>query len=164
MAEKEVQLAQPAGSSKKPLIIGVAVALLLVGGGAAAYLAGAFGGHGASAGEAHATAVRPEPIYVAIDPPFTVNLQGAGPTRYLQTSVEALTRDPGVETALRRHLPVIRNSLLMLFSSKEARDLATLEGKESLRAAALESIQKVLQTETGQANVEDVFFTSFVMQ
>lgn len=103
-------------------------------------------------------------MYVPLEPSFIVNLQGHGPTRYFQTSVEVLTRDPAVEAALKRHLPIIRNDLVMLFSSKDAKDLASMEGKERLRAEALAAVKKVLESETGTAEVEQVFFTSFVMQ
>ena len=39
-----------------------------------------------------------------------------------------------------------------------------MEGKERLRAEALATVKKVLEGETGTADVEQVFFTSFVMQ
>ena len=108
--------------------------------------------------------VRAEAVYVPIDPAFTVNFRGGAGARYLQVAVEAMTREPDVEAQIKRHMPVIRNDLTLLFSSKSARDLSTIEGKETLRAETLASIQKVLETETGKPGVEAVYFTSFVMQ
>lgn len=170
MAEKEIQLApatpESSGKLKLILIAAAAVVLLIAGGGAAAYFAGLFSSHD-SDGKATAEAPKPakrEALYVALDPPFTVNLQGTGGNRYFQASVELLTRDPAAEAAVKRHLPVIRNDLVMLFSGKDAKELATAEGKERLRAEALAAVQKVLEGETGKAEVEQVFFTSFVMQ
>lgn len=167
MAEKEVQLAEkPRAGGRMLPILGVSLISLLVGGGAAAYFAGMLGGHGGPGAHAGAPVVAPraEALYVPIDPAFTVNLQGGGPVRYLQTTVEVLTRNPDVEAQIKRHLPVIRSNLVMLFSSKESRALATAEGKEQLRAEALASIQRVLEAETGQTGAEEVYFTSFVMQ
>jgi flagellar FliL protein len=42
--------------------------------------------------------------------------------------------------------------------------LNTREGKEKLREETLEEVQKVLLEETGEPGVDNVFFTSFVMQ
>lgn len=170
MADKEIQLAPsaaPAGGRRKVVLLGAGAVLLFLGVGATVlYFAGWLPGPW-QAGAASSEGVKPvrrEAVYVSLDPPFTVNLQGQGPTRYFQTTVEVLTRDPAVEAALKRHLPVIRNALVMLFSSKDAKELASMEGKERLRAEALATLKSVLEGETGQADVEQVFFTSFVMQ
>ena len=170
MADKEVQLAAPAapaGGRRKVVLLGAGAVLLFLGVGAAVlYFTGWLPGQwqAGAASSQGAKPVRREAVYVSLDPPFTVNLQGHGPTRYFQATVEVLTRDPAVEAALKRHLPIIRNDLVILFSSKDAKDLASMEGKERLRAEALATVKKVLEGETGTADVEQVFFTSFVMQ
>ncbi len=53
---------------------------------------------------------------------------------------------------------------MLLLSSKTHDELRSAKGKETLRKAVLKEIQKVLEAETGKEGVEDVFFTSFVMQ
>jgi flagellar FliL protein len=52
----------------------------------------------------------------------------------------------------------------MLFGGTDSGDLRTREGKEKLRADVLAELQKILTDETGEPGVEQVFFTSFVMQ
>ena len=52
----------------------------------------------------------------------------------------------------------------MLFSSQDPQALNTRDGKEKLRDETLSEVQKVLKRETGSPGVENVFFTSFVMQ
>lgn len=167
MADKEIQLAPsaaPAGGRHKVVLLTASAVLLFLGIGAAVlYFAGWLPGPGGASSEG-VQPVRREAVYVSLDPPFTVNLQGNGTTRYFQTTVEVLTRDPTVEAALKRHLPIVRNALVMLFSSKDAKDLASMEGKEQLRAEALATLKNVLESETGKADIEQVFFTSFVMQ
>ena len=73
-------------------------------------------------------------------------------------------------------MPAIRNGLVMLFSAKSFDELQTNEGKEILREEALEIIRSQLQKEqaalaasgkadkVSSANVEQVLFTTFVMQ
>ena len=170
MAEEAIELAPPAKKSKKGLIIILVVAVLVLGGGTAGtlYALGILGGGAdaeqtAESGEP-AEPVKAQAVYVALDPAFTVNFRGGAGARFLQVAVEAMTREPGIEEHIKRHMPMIRNDLTMLFSSKSARELSTVEGKEALRAETLASIQKVLEAEAGSKGIEAVYFTSFVMQ
>ncbi len=102
--------------------------------------------------------------YVPMDPPFIVNLNGDTDTRFLQVAVDIGTRDPDVAELVKEHRPAIRNSLVLLFGNQDPHTLHTREGKEKLRSETLAEIQKVIQEETGNRGVENVFFTSFVMQ
>jgi flagellar FliL protein len=79
-------------------------------------------------------------------------------------TVEVMTRNNQVEQQIRTHMPVIRNNLVLLFSSQTYEAVSTLEGKEALREEALTVIQKILEEETGDPGIEAVYFTSFVMQ
>jgi flagellar FliL protein len=172
--EDEREPAAPRGSKANLLIILtlalVLVLVLLLGGGVAGlYLAGVgpFAQHGTEAGDpaAEEEGVSKGPaIYVDIPPAFTVNLLGDSKARFLQVSVQALTRESDVEASIKEHLPMIRNKLVLLFSGKTSQELGTREGKETLRKEAKTAIQSVLKSETGKGGVEAVFFTSFVMQ
>lgn len=103
-------------------------------------------------------------MYVSLDPPFVVNFANSGNARFLQITVEIMTRNPQVEEQVKRHMPAIRNNLVMLFSSQTTESVSSLEGKEALREETLASIQEILEAETGDPGIEAVYFTSFVMQ
>jgi len=103
-------------------------------------------------------------IYLPIDPAFVVNFASQGKARFLQVTVEVMTRDPVMPDQIKLHMPVIRNNLMLLFSSQSYDSVSTLEGKESLREEALEVVQQILEEETGDIGIEAVYFTSFVMQ
>lgn len=103
-------------------------------------------------------------IYYKIDPPFVVNFQGPNGNRFLQVTIEMMTYDPDVIPALDQHMPVIRNNLVFLLSSVTYDQISTLEGKQKLRADTLKEIQKVLKEKIGKPGVEEVYFTSIVMQ
>jgi flagellar FliL protein len=103
-------------------------------------------------------------IYLPIDPAFVVNFASQGKARFLQVTVEVMTRDPLMPDQIKLHMPVIRNNLMLLFSSQSYDGVSTLEGKETLREEALEVVQQILEEETGDPGVEAVYFTSFVMQ
>lgn len=103
-------------------------------------------------------------IYLPIDPAFVVNFASQGKARFLQITVEVMTRDETVPDKVKLHMPVIRNNLMLLFSDQSYDSVSTLDGKESLRESALEVVQQILEEETGDPGVEAVYFTSFVMQ
>jgi flagellar FliL protein len=102
--------------------------------------------------------------YLALDPPFVVNLRNPTEARYLQVNMEVMARDPQVIEDVKKHMPAIRDSLLLLLSSQTYETLASAEGKERIRAEALAAVQKILQTHTGKPGVEAIYFTGFVMQ
>ena len=149
---------------KKPwLLIGIAGIVLLVCGGGAAWMLLAHN-------SPKKTAAKPAPpsgppLYVALDPPFVANFQGDQQVRFLQITAQIMTHDPKTVEALKAADPIIRNDLLLLFSNQKAADIATNDGKEKLRAAALASVRKVLAANDGKPEkVDAVLFTTFVMQ
>jgi len=103
-------------------------------------------------------------IYLPIDPAFVVNFASQGKARFLQVTVEVMTRDPVMPDQIKLHMPVIRNNLMLLLSSQSYDGVSTLEGKETLREEALEVVQQILEEETDDPGIEAVYFTSFVMQ
>ena len=164
MADDDKKEEQEKPKSKMVLIIIIAVLVaLLAGGGVAAFFM--LSGGDDKKAEASEEAPKQTPaIYFDFKPPFIVNFQVKGRQRYVQISLSIMTRKPAVVDALQKHMPLIRNNLVMAFSSQDFDVLRTPEGKETLRQTALEEIQKVLTEETGEPGVEQVLFTNFVMQ
>ncbi|HEX5458677.1 MAG TPA: flagellar basal body-associated FliL family protein [Steroidobacteraceae bacterium] len=155
------------GKRRLPLlVISIGAAVLILGIGAALMLTHAFGGSTAAhkkAPAAHAPAG--PPLYLALDPPFVVNFQADQLVRFLQVSVEVMSRDQKTLDLLKSNDPVLRNDLLILFANQKYTVLSTPEGKEQLRAQALTAIRKDLVQAGGDPKlVEAVYFTSFVMQ
>jgi len=103
-------------------------------------------------------------IYYKFDPPFVVNIQGKGGSRFLQLSIEAMTYDQSVSADIDQNMPVIRNNILLLLSDLTDEQVATMEGKQKLRGDILKEIQKVMKDKIGKPGVEEVYLTSIVMQ
>lgn len=102
--------------------------------------------------------------YLALDPPFVVNIQGAANVRYLQVTAQVKLSDPSLADTVKHNMAPIRDAMIMLLGDRTADQVATLEGKEQLRHDALEAIQATLQELIGQPAVEEVYFTGFVLQ
>lgn len=147
------------------LLIAVVVAMAAAGAVAYFFFSTATEGEAVDGEAAAETPALPLPAaYLALDPAFVVNLEDPEVPHYLQVDMQVMSRDPVALETVRVHLPRVRNSLLMLFAQQKTSELASREGKEQLRIAALAEVQKVMQEETGQPVVEAVYFTSFVMQ
>jgi len=170
----EIDVGSEAGKKKLPLklIIVIAVVLLVGGGGGAFFMMGdkaddatvAEESGDAAAEEGEETETAGEAVYFSLDPPFIVNFTGKSRARFLQVSIEGLTRDVKVKEDITKHFPQVRNNLVLLLSGQTYEELNTPEGKTALRKQVLKEVQKVLEAETGKEGVEDVYFTSFVMQ
>ena len=157
--------APAAGKRRIPwLIIGIGAAVLIIALGAALFL---MRGHSAASHSKTAEAHKPlsPPLYLALDPPFVVNFQADQLVRFLQVSVQVMSRDPKTLDLLKANDPVLRNDLLILLANQKYAVISTPAGKEQLRADALTAIRKDLVQAGGDPKlVEAVYFTSFVMQ
>jgi flagellar protein FliL len=102
-------------------------------------------------------------VFYAIDPPLVVNFEDGSAVRFLQISMEVMGKDQKGIDSVQRNVPLIRNNLLLLMSNRDYQSLMSREGKEKLRQEALTEIRAV-QKKQGGADVEDLLFTSFVVQ
>jgi flagellar FliL protein len=162
-AAPKVQPIKPKPAGK---LLWIAIAVVVIGGGAGAWFAlkPSAAPEGATATNKPAAA-HAAPIYFKFDPAFVVNFAGEGGARYLQVTVEAMSRDAAAVESLKTTEPAVRNDLVMLFSGQDNATLMSVDGKEKLRAATLATIRKVLDSEGGNGKlIEAVYFTSFVIQ
>ncbi|MGE8406962.1 MAG: flagellar basal body-associated protein FliL [Pseudomonas sp.] len=113
---------------------------------------------------AAATSAKQPAIYESMSPAFVVNFNQNGRQRYMQVSITMQARDQAALDALKVHMPVIRNNLVMLFSGQAFESLATPVGQEMLRQKATASVQEVAQKEVGKLVVDQLLFTNFVLQ
>lgn len=148
------------GSLMMKLLMGMLFAAAVGGGGAWYYTS-----QMVAEADPGAESKRAEPIYWAFDPAFVVNLPDGAYMRYLKLDMTLMTRDPKIPAALERHAPLLRNELLMLFSSSDYEALLAAEGKEALRARAIDSLNaRLAELGVGDNGIEAIYFTSFVMQ
>ncbi len=172
MSEEKTPADAAPKKSRKGLIIALAGVLVLGGGGAGAYMLLGGGKDEAEAGketakdqQKPAAEVKAPAIFVELDPPFVANFAPGSQARFLQVSVQLMTRDVELAKLLEHVDPILRNDLLQLFGNQRVAEVSTPEGKEALRKATLEAVRKVIAAEGGKAAaLEAVYFTSFVMQ
>ena len=66
--------------------------------------------------------------------------------------------------SVQKNMPLIRNNLLLLMSNRDYQSLMSREGKEKLRQEALAEIRAVQKKQGGAVTIDDLLFTSFVVQ
>jgi flagellar FliL protein len=104
-------------------------------------------------------------IYTPLDPPFVVSFSEAGgESRFVQLSLQAMARKEKTIDAIKQHAPAIRNAFLFLINGYTIEELSTVEGKEKLREAMLKSANEIIEKNTGSGDIEELYFTSLVIQ
>ncbi len=142
---------KPKGKMKK-LILLVVLPILLLGGGAVAYLA--FFDDPAPA--------KVEQAEKAIMPlePFLVNLADKDARRYLKVKIDREVENQKAVKELEKSLPLIRDQLIFLLSSKSYPEIATPEGKHQLK----KDIMARLASMPAGKKISAAYFTEFVAQ
>jgi flagellar FliL protein len=102
-------------------------------------------------------------LFYPIDPPLVVNFEDGSVVRFLQISMEVMTHDQKAIDSVQKNVPLIRNNLLLLMSNRDYQSMMSREGKEKLRQEALTEVRGV-QKKQGGADIDDLLFTSFVVQ
>jgi flagellar FliL protein len=156
-------------SKKKKLLLVFSTAVLLLGaGGAAGWYAIKDNGPALSDEEKQLAAEQAKkaipPVFVSLEP-FVVNLRGGDDSdHYLQLGVVLQVSDEHATDAVKQQMPRIRNSVLMLLSSKSADELSSIEGKQQLSEEIVTEARKPMQLDQANKGIEGVYFSAFVIQ
>jgi flagellar FliL protein len=91
-----------------------------------------------------------------------VNLQGP-PPKYVQVEMILKLAKPELAERVKSNMPVIRNKMILILSSKTASQLEPIEGKQKLIHESKDAINQGLGL-TEKEGVTDVLFSSFIIQ
>lgn len=118
------------------------------------------GGGAASAGEYGASKPSSFGKMVTLEQ-FTVNLSTPGSVspKFVRVNISLELPNEDAEAEVTSKMPQVRNVVIDLFNSKRPADLATAEGRDSLKEEIRNAISAFLVT----GKVKGVFFTSFAM-
>jgi flagellar FliL protein len=105
------------------------------------------------------------PIYIPLEE-MIVNLPGRGGEHYLQAKIVLRTNDSATEGKIKNFMPVIRDKIITVLSSRQMQELATVEGKvmmareialviNSIIAPQLTAIY-ILQQQPGTADMQNL--------
>ena len=105
-----------------------------------------------------------QPMYYDMKP-LVVNLaSGSSRNRYLKIRPALEVRQQPHYEQVADLAPLIRSTLLSLYSQTNPRDLLADEGFENLREQSLDTLQSMLEEKTGDQIITGVLFTEYVIQ
>ncbi len=169
--ENKTEVTPAPKKKSKGMLIGIIVAVVLVlGGGGFFFMKGKSGG---GSDEAHATVAsshgeakggghggeKVNGSLVSLEP-FIVNLQDNSGTRYLKLNINLELSSDSTGGELADLAAQIRDSLIILLSSKSYSDIGTVEGKYQLRDEIVARVNQFLS----KSKVKTAYFTEFVIQ
>jgi len=91
---------------------------------------------------------------------FIVNLAGENGKRYLKIKMDLEIQKEELNDSIRQRIPQIRDSIMMILTSKRYEDVKDTEGKIALR----QDIQNQVNSFFKEPCVSNIFFTDFVIQ
>jgi flagellar FliL protein len=108
-------------------------------------------------------AARYEVTYHEIEQNFTANLaDGSG---FVQVGLSLATYfDRRAIANVERQIVPIRSAVLMVLSEQDSATLGTSLGKQRLQRQLTDAINRVLRDKEGFGGIDNVYFTSFVVQ
>ena len=92
--------------------------------------------------------------------PFIVNLLDKGGKRYLKVKMELEVPTENLIEEITRRNAQLRDTILLLLTSKKFEDVNRLDGKFQLRNELIFGINQVLQS----GKIKTLYFTEFVVQ
>lgn len=105
-----------------------------------------------------------KPTYVALTPSFVTNYGDSTRLRYLKVDISLRVESMPHSHVVDNHAPQIRNQIILLLSQQTSDGVNTHEGRQKLRADALQAVQEILQAEEGEKMVTDLLFDNFIVQ
>ncbi len=91
---------------------------------------------------------------------FIVNLADKEGKRYLRVTMNLELKNDDLTDKLKKQLPRIRDSILMVLPANKQEDITTVEGKIALR----EEVMTELNSFLGEGSITNLYYTEFVIQ
>jgi flagellar FliL protein len=106
---------------------------------------------------------RVKPKYVPLEPAFVTNFLDER-LRYFRTDITIRAGDTDTEEAIRKHEFAVRHVLVMLFSRQTMDSFMSAEGRATLQNDATSEVINILNSENAPSEVQNVLFTTFVVE
>jgi len=103
--------------------------------------------------------------YVSLGDPMVLNLSsGNRKLSFLQVKADVLVKDDDAKEVVEIHKAAIRHQLIVLLSEQTVKDMKTPAKREQVRQQATQNVRDMLASMAGNSDVEEVLFSSFLVQ
>lgn len=105
------------------------------------------------------------PSYVSLGKSMIINLATTKKRlTFLQLKVDVLVDGEDAKLIVESHVPAIRHEILLLLSEQNALDMKTPSKRNDIRKLATQQVIELMDELAENANIEDVLFSSFLIQ
>lgn len=107
----------------------------------------------------------PQVLYHDLAPAFVTNFVSneGKKLNFIKVDVSVRAKSPQAIDLVKAHDALVRHQLVMLLSRQNEASVAG-PGQEQIRQEGLKLVQAALEEETGSSQIDDLLFTSFVVQ
>ena len=84
--------------------------------------------------------------------------------KYIKVAVDVRVLGATEAELVEYHRPALLDTLVHVFTASEEETVKSGGGKEAIRQLALEEVQGVMKTEEGDVIIQDLLFSTFVVQ
>lgn len=103
--------------------------------------------------------------YIEMKPSFVLNFGDLNPKlRYLKAEISLRVDKRSAAAAVERHMPALRNEVVLLLSRQTDEVMMDTIQREALRMEILKAVQTRMEAEEGTPMIVDLLFTDFIVQ
>ena len=110
-------------------------------------------------------AAPPQITYYTLEPDITTNYVTQGKRLgYIRLQVDLMINNQTNLTNIEHHNPLIRDAIIDIVSKQPEAKIKSLAGREEIRRACQDQVNRLLLAETRQQPVAELLFTKFLYQ
>ncbi|WP_305407375.1 flagellar basal body-associated protein FliL [Photobacterium leiognathi] len=108
---------------------------------------------------------QPQITYYTLEPDITTNYVTQGKRLgYIRLQIDLMIRDQKYLTEIEYHTPLIRDAIIEIVSKQPEAKIKSLAGREEIRRACQDQVNRLLLAETRHQPVAELLFTKFLYQ
>ena len=101
--------------------------------------------------------------YYGLEPDIVTNyISSSKKLGFVRVNVELMVNDPQALIELEHHDPLLRAAVLEILGGQPEDKIKSMVGKESIRQACFEAINRLLEDEVGERLVVNLLFTQYL--
>jgi flagellar FliL protein len=104
--------------------------------------------------------------YHELTPAFVANFgdKDGKKLKFVKAGISVRVSSGAAINEVMNHDALVRHQIVMLLSRQSEESLSNSMGQEKVRLEALKIVKEALEEETGDGQIDDLLFTSFVVQ
>ncbi|MDO6619665.1 MULTISPECIES: flagellar basal body-associated protein FliL [unclassified Shewanella] len=101
--------------------------------------------------------------YYGFEPDIVTNyISNRKKLGFVKISVELMVKDPKQLQQIEHHDPLLRAAIVEVLGNQPEDKVKSLTGREDIRRACFETVNRLLEAETGEQSVVNLLFTKYL--